>query len=145
MGRFMSASLRSTLFRVAGPPGAATVTDGELVRRFQAECDQDCFAELVRRHGPMVFGVCRRMLPCREEAEDAFQATFLVLAVKPHAVRPPERVGAWLHGVACRAALKARRTAARRTEAERVAIELRQPPQSPDPDLLPILDEALLS
>lgn len=85
------------------------------------------------------------MLPNRQDAEDAFQATFLVLAVKPDAVRPPDRVGAWLHGVACRAALKARRTAARRRAAERLAVEYRQSPHQPDLDFLPILDEALLA
>ena len=98
----------------------------------------------VRRHGPMVFGVCRRMLPCRQDAEDAFQATFLVLAVKPDAVRPPDRVGAWLHGVACRAALKARRTAARRVAR---TGRSRVPPaaaRSPTSTFLSILDEALL-
>ncbi len=122
-----------------------TAGDAELVGRFRDAHDQAAFAELVRRHGPMVFGACRRMLPCRQDAEDAFQATFLVLAVKPDAVRPPDRVGAWLHGVACRAALKARRTAARRAAAESRAADLRQPSPPPDPDLAALLDDALLA
>ncbi|MBA4064976.1 MAG: hypothetical protein C0501_14945 [Isosphaera sp.] len=123
----------------------ASAGDGELVCRFRDANDQAAFAELVRRHGPMVFGACRRMLPCRQDAEDAFQATFLVLAVKPDAVRPPDRVGAFLHGVACRAALKARRTAARRAAAESRAAELHRPAPQPDPDLAAVLDDALLA
>ena len=71
---------------------------------------------LVRRHGPMVYGVCRRVLP-DQDAEDAFQATFLVLFEKAREILPREAVGNWLYGVARRAALLARRTIARRREA----------------------------
>jgi RNA polymerase sigma factor (sigma-70 family) len=138
-------ALRGLLNRVAGLPSDADPTDAELVLRFRDARDEEAFAALVRRHGPMVFGVCRRMLPGWQDAEDAFQATFLVLAGKPAAVRPPERVGAWLHGVACRAALKARRTAARRLATERTAaLQEPAPPPSPEPDLLAILDDVLL-
>src|SRR5205085_2333143 len=116
-GRRMPA-LRGLLSRVAPPPADAP-TDAELVRRFRDTRDEEAFAALLRRHGPMVFGVCRRMLPGWQDAEDAFQATFLVLATKPAAVRPPGRVAAWLHGVARRVALHARRAAARRLATER--------------------------
>lgn len=129
------------LRRLAGP---SDLTDAELVRRFRDGRDGDAFAALVRRHGPMVYAVCRRMLPAHHDAEDAFQATFLVLACKPDAVRPPGRVGAWLHGVATRAALKARRSVARRLAVERVAAERAEPPRDiPDVDLTAILDEVL--
>src|SRR5262249_56914230 len=96
----------------------AKPADAGLLGRFRFEHDETAFAELVRRHGPMVFGVCRRLLSRWQDAEDAFQATFLVLACKPAAARPPERLGAWLHGVACRIARQARRTESRRLARE---------------------------
>lgn len=143
----MFAAVRSVLTRTLDPHAGDTPTDAELVGRFRDDRDEDAFAILVVRHGPMVFGVCRRMLPGWQDAEDAFQATFLVLACKPHEVRPPDRVGAWLHGVACRAALKARRTAARRNQTERIAAhrpEAERPSRSPEIDLPSILDDVLL-
>jgi len=92
----------------------AELTDGQLLEAYSACRDETAFAELVRRHGPMVWGVCRRLLANREDAEDAFQATFLVLVRKPGSIRPAERVGNWLHGVAVRAARKAAQSARRR-------------------------------
>ncbi|MBX9625914.1 MAG: sigma-70 family RNA polymerase sigma factor [Gemmataceae bacterium] len=131
----------AVLHRLTGP---SPLPDAELVRRFRDGRDEGAFAALVRRHGPMVFGVCRRMLPAHHDAEDAFQATFLVLAAKPDAV-PPGRAGAWLHGVAGRVCLKARRTAARRLAAERIAVERPVPASTPPPDgLAAVIDEVLL-
>src|SRR5262249_60240728 len=102
------------LLRTLREVAAAEPTDGQLLDAYVARRDGAAFAELVRRHGPMVWGVCRRLLPNRQDAEDAFQATFLVLVRKPGSVRPAERVGHWLHGVAVRAARKAARGVARR-------------------------------
>ncbi len=89
-------------------------TDAELLGRFVDRRDEAAFAVLVRRHGAMVYGVCRRLLP-EHDAEDAFQATFLVLAQKARTAAP-RQVAGWLYGVAHRAALLSRRAIARRRE-----------------------------
>ena len=92
--------------------------DGELVRRFADGRCEAAFAELVRRYGPTVFGVCRRALGDHHLAEDAFQAVFVVLARKADTIRPPGAVGGWLYGVARKAAAEA--TAMRRRKAREV-------------------------
>ena len=98
------------LRKVASRGEAAQVGDGELLDRFIARRDEAAFEVLVHRHGPMVLGVCRRTLRNPHDAEDAFQATFLVLVKKASTIRPREMVGNWLYGVACRTAMKARAT-----------------------------------
>src|SRR5437660_12250034 len=82
-------------------------TDGELLEAFLTTREEAAFEALLRRHGPMVLGVCRRTLHNSHDAEDAFQATFLVLVRKASTIRPRELVGNWLYGVACRTAMKA--------------------------------------
>jgi RNA polymerase sigma factor (sigma-70 family) len=94
--------------------GAGEVTDADLLERFAHRRDEDAFTTLVHRHGPLVLGVCQRVLRPGPDAEDAFQATFLVLARKAGSIGQPERLGNWLYGVALRIAHKARAQAARR-------------------------------
>src|SRR5262249_36185939 len=89
---------------IDAPTPGSHGTDGQLLARFVTAQDAAAFAELVRRHGPMVLGVCRRLLGDAHEAEDAFQATFLVLLHKARSIGRPGLLGAWLHGVASRIA-----------------------------------------
>lgn len=127
---------------VLPPDGAG---DGELLSRFVERHDEAAFATLVNRHGLMVWGVCHRRLN-RHDAEDAFQATFLVLARKAASVRSRETVGNWLYGVAHQTALHARRTAARR-RAKEVQVTTMPDTEAVEPgpwaDLQPLLDEEL--
>ncbi len=118
--------------RIADPPGADSAPDRVLLEQFIAHRDEDAFATLVRRHGPMVLGVCRSMLRQADDAEDAFQATFLVLARKAGSIRKPESVASWLHGVAHGLARNVQAGLRRRRFHERRA------PAMPDPD--PLLD-----
>jgi RNA polymerase sigma factor (sigma-70 family) len=90
------------------------LTEWELLVRYIERHDEAAFAALVARHGAMVLGVCRRMLPNPDDVEDAFQATFVVLVRKARTIRPNEPVGPWLYGVAHRVALRARSDVARR-------------------------------
>jgi RNA polymerase sigma factor (sigma-70 family) len=125
---------------------AAGITDAQLVELFLARRDEAAFAALVHRHGPMVLGVCRRLLNDPHDAEDAFQATFLVLVRRASSIRPRAHVGPWLHGVARRTALKARSSAARRSRAEHEAAQRRPQailPGGPEGELRPLLDEEL--
>src|SRR6266849_8908574 len=94
-------------------------TDAHLLKRFASHHDQEAFGVLVKRHGPMVLAVCRRVLQDSHAADDAFQATFMVLVRKAGSLTRPELLGNWLYGVAYRVAVKARINAARRSEYER--------------------------
>ena len=95
------------LRRLSAMPEPAS--DADLLARFACRRDEDAFAALVARHGPMVLNTCRRILGDAHTAEDAFQATFLVLARKAGCLRQPDALAGWLHGVACRVAFRARR------------------------------------
>ena len=88
--------------------GGTGLTDSQLLGCFIDQRDEAAFAALVRRHGPMVLSVCRRVVGNVHDADDAFQATFLVLVRKASSVRPRELVANWLYGVAYHTALKAR-------------------------------------
>ena len=96
------------LRRVPAQRGAETLTDGQLLERFASARDEAAFAALLDRHGRMVWNVCRRVLVNTTDADDAFQATFLVLVKKASAIAKQDSVGSWLHGVAYRIALKVR-------------------------------------
>jgi RNA polymerase sigma factor (sigma-70 family) len=131
------------LHRVALLPNGAGLSDGQLLEAFAARRDEAAFEALVRRHGPMVLGVCPRILSNPDDAEDAFQATFLVLVRKATSLKSTELLGHWLYGVAYRTALKARTTNAQRCARER---EMSRPEQAPEAlwqELSPVLDREL--
>src|SRR5262245_39768296 len=98
--------------------GEGAFADAALLTRYVTAGDPEAFALLVGRYGPMVWGVCRRLLRCPHDAADAFQATFLVLARRAGVIVPRERVGAWLFGVARQTALRARAGVVRRGRRE---------------------------
>jgi RNA polymerase sigma factor (sigma-70 family) len=121
----------------------AGLNDAHLLARFIEHRDELAFEALVRRHGPMVLGVCRRLLRGAHDAEDAFQATFLVLARKAGALKSREAVGNWLYGVAYNVAQKARSVASQRRARERQVAEMPEPEavrqNKVSDDLLPVL------
>ncbi|MCI0640199.1 MAG: RNA polymerase sigma factor [Gemmataceae bacterium] len=130
-------------FRLGALTGAGGPTDGELLESFITERDEAAFESLVRRHGPMVMGVCRRVIGLSHDAEDAFQATFLVLVRKANSIVPRQALGNWLYGVAYRTALEARSRLHRRFAKERQVTDMPHPEAAPNgvwSDLQPILD-----
>src|SRR5262249_47854542 len=134
------------LRRSLGAQAARDVADGELLARFVDAKDESAAAVLVERHGPMVFGVCRRVLGDVHDAEDAFQATFLVLARKAASLSRPERLGNWLDGVAYPPSPPGRAGRARRAPRGGPEGSTGRPPgptAGSDSDLRAVLDGAL--
>ena len=131
---------------LAAPAAGGEVSDGQLLERFAARREEAAFAALVRRHGPMVLGVCRRVLRQEQDAEDAFQAAFLVLARKGPSICKRDSVGSWLYQVAYNVAMKASTRAANRQKPAAAAAAR----QAADPlaeitgrELLAVFDEEL--
>jgi RNA polymerase sigma-70 factor (ECF subfamily) len=134
------------LRRIALLHDPAGMTDGMLLERFLSMGEQAAFELLVRRHGPMVLGVCHRILNNSHDAEDAFQAVFLVLIRKGPSLLPRPTFGNWLYGVAYHTALKARAASWKRRTKERQAAAMSKtavPPEDLGHDVLPLLDEEL--
>jgi RNA polymerase sigma factor (sigma-70 family) len=121
-------------------------TDGQLLAAFVEQRDEAAIAALVQRHAAMVWGVCRRVLRNQHDAEDAFQATFLVLVRRAVAIASPELLAGWLHGVALKTASKARAMAAKRRSRERQVTSMPEPEARPPAGLddpLTLLDGEL--
>jgi RNA polymerase sigma factor (sigma-70 family) len=128
------------------PGGEADLSDGQLLECFVRHRDEVAVAALVRRHGPMIWNVCRRVLRSHQDAEDAFQATFLVLVRKAASITSREMVANWLHAVAHQTARKARATAGKRQAREKQVNDMPEPSvREPDlwHDLKPLLDDEL--
>jgi RNA polymerase sigma factor (sigma-70 family) len=125
-------------------PDGGGMTDGELLARFLSSRDDNALAALVRRHAPMVWGVCGRLLHNYHDAEDAFQATFLVL-VRKAADAPRQAVANWLHGVARQTAVRLRAAAAKRRRRETQVVTMPEPTVAEvrDADWQAVLDEEL--
>jgi RNA polymerase sigma factor (sigma-70 family) len=146
MGIGQGGTVLGQLRKLAALGGSDDLTDGQLLERFASRHEESAFAALVRRHGPMVLGVCRRVLSDEHDAEDAFQATFLVLLRRAAALDRRRPLANWLYTVAYHAALRARSTATRRRVPERQALDMTR--EEPDAaaawrDLRPVLDEEL--
>jgi len=139
----MATGLRRVLGQLQQTGGG--LSDRQLLARFVAARDETAFAALVRRHGPMVLGACRRVLRDYHDAEDAWQATFLVLARKAASLAVGESLGCWLYGVAYRAALEAREFNARRRGREVPMGGVPHPDVAPSEpqDWRPLLDREL--
>jgi RNA polymerase sigma factor (sigma-70 family) len=135
--------IRSTSFLL---DDGGSFSDGQLLEQFLLHGEEYAFKSLVERHGPMVFGTCRRILRNTDDAEDAFQATFLVLVRQGRSMICRANIGSWLHGVAVNLALKSRAQAARQTRNERQAWErgrVGSPFDNSWDELLPFLDAEL--
>ena len=122
---------------------AGSASDASLLRAFLTSRDEKAFATLVQRHGPMVLGVCQRILRNPHDADDAFQAVFLVLVRRAASIRPGSMLASWLYGVARRTALQARRCNARRRDLERAAVSQAEWEMSNDADIAEVLDREI--
>src|SRR6516225_4744896 len=131
MARTASSPILQLIRRVRRDPRAEGSADQDLLQRFVDERDEAAFETVLRRHGPMVLDVCRGVLRNEADAEDAFQATFLILASKAGSIRKTASLASWLHGVAYRTALKARAQSATRQKLE-ARVPARQPAEPDD-------------
>ena len=143
MGGDRSESVLKPVQTLFGAGALGGLPDGELLARFARDREEAAFAALVARHGPMVLGLCRRLAGAGD-AEDAFQATFLVLARRAGGLRDPDLLGPWLFGVARRTAEKARRRAARRRDLERRGGMMRVTEAAAGPDEADLGERAAL-
>jgi RNA polymerase sigma factor (sigma-70 family) len=139
----LAAPLLERIFRGATISG---LTEWELLERYLERRDEVAFEGLVARHGPMVMGVCRRMLADQTDVDDAFQATFLVLVRRARQLGPGDAIGPWLYGVAARVAMRARSEAVRRKRVEPIGGEIpaadRQDPAA-ERELALVIDQEL--
>jgi RNA polymerase sigma factor (sigma-70 family) len=134
------------LRQIAGTGDAGEQADCQLLERFVTKHDESAYEALMRRHAPMVLGTCSRILRNGHDAEDAFQATFLVLARKAKSIGQRRSVGGWLHRIACRTAARARGKVARRRARERPLDDVlaRDATSTCDwHELRPVIDEEL--
>ncbi len=139
-------SLLREMRRAALRVGGGELSDGELLQRFLQGREEEAFRALVQRHGPMVLGVCHRVLSNTHDADDAFQATFLVLVRKGKSFSPRQALGPWLYGVAYHTALKLRGAAVKRRSKERQVSERGAPATASSEDhaeLCALLDQEL--
>src|SRR5947208_8620388 len=109
--------------QMVATPRAAGLSDAQLLEQFVADGDAAALEVLVWRHGPKVLGVCRRVLRHAQDAEDAFQVTFLVMVRKARSIGKRQAVGSWLYRVAYRVALRARTAAAKRASRQTADVD----------------------
>ncbi len=140
-----SETLADFLRRLREARGTGEPSDAELLQRFAARQEERAFRAILQRHGAMVLGVCRSLVPNAHDAEDAFQATFLVLVSKAGSIRRPTLLANWLYRVAYRVGMRARANAARRHARETLGngMEAVQPNNPIDPEMVPLLHEEL--
>ena len=117
-----SGLVATQLERLFGRGTVSGLSEGQLLARFVRERDESAFEAIVTRHGPMVLGICRRLLDDPRDVEDAFQATFLILVKKAGSLRDRELLANWLYGVAARVARRSRRDRLHRFSRERTGV-----------------------
>jgi RNA polymerase sigma factor (sigma-70 family) len=138
-----SSAVLASLRRLVPHPDVAVLSDSQLLQRFASNRDAAAFTILVERYCRLVHGVCLRLLAHQQDAEDVFQATFLILAQKAATIRCPDSVASWLYGVACRLAHKARARRARTRSFPEVPMAAPEPALSLDEELREVLDREL--
>ena len=129
----MAVDHRGGLRRLFDGGTVVASSERQLLDRFLSARDELAFEAIVKRHGPMVVGVCRSVLRDEADIDDAFQATFLVLVKKAGSLRDADQLSPWLHGVARKVALQARAVASKRRVRETLGVEIE--PAAPDPSL----------